>query len=77
MDFIRSLAFHPTAPLLATGSNDQTVRLWRFVTTPNYSSADCVATLNRRKGDVSSVTFHPTAPLLTTGNYFNAILWKL
>ena len=26
---IRSVVFHPTAPLLATGSNDDTVRLWR------------------------------------------------
>ena len=26
---VRSVAFHPTAPLLATGSNDKTVRLWR------------------------------------------------
>jgi WD40 repeat protein len=74
---VRSVAFHPTAPLLATGSNDQTVKLWRLVTTPDNSSADCVATLNRRNGDVSSVAFHPTAPLLTTGNYYNAILWKL
>ena len=26
---VHSVAFHPTAPLLATGSNDSTVRLWR------------------------------------------------
>jgi WD40 repeat protein len=26
---VRSVAFHPTAPLLATGSGDMTVRLWR------------------------------------------------
>ena len=28
-DYVYSVAFHPTAPLLATGSFDKTVRLWR------------------------------------------------
>ena len=28
-DLVNSVAFHPTAPLLATGSRDNTVRLWR------------------------------------------------
>ena len=28
-NYIRSVAFHPTAPLLATGSEDKTVRLWQ------------------------------------------------
>ena len=28
-DFVSSVAFHPTAPLLAAGSGDNTVRLWR------------------------------------------------
>ena len=28
-DYVWSVAFHPTAPLLATGSSDDTVRLWR------------------------------------------------
>ena len=41
-DFVR-LAFHPTAPLLATGSIDNTVRLWLL--SCDNSSATCVATL--------------------------------
>ena len=28
-NWVLSVAFHPTAPLLATGSDDNTVRLWR------------------------------------------------
>ena len=27
--YVHSVAFHPTAPLLATGSADETVKLWR------------------------------------------------
>ena len=35
-----SAAFHPTAPIFATGSQDTTVRLWRI--SPDNSSATCV-----------------------------------
>jgi len=29
-DVVNCVAFHPTAPLLATGSDDKTVKLWRL-----------------------------------------------
>jgi WD40 repeat protein len=75
-----SVVFHPTAPLLATGSNDETVRLWQL--SPNYSSATCVATLDRsnggHSGPVWSVAFHHMAPLLATGSYDKTVrLWQL
>jgi WD40 repeat protein len=77
-----SVAFHPTAPLLASGSEDNTVKLWRLVTTPDNSSATCVVTLDHtNKGHsyyVSSVAFHPKVPLLATGSYDNSVkLWRL
>ncbi len=79
---VRSVAFHPWAPLLATGSSDNTVKLWRL--SSDNSSADCVATLERRNGgeghssDVFSVAFHPTAQLLATGSMDRtAKLWRL
>ena len=46
--YVTSVAFHPTAPLLATGSNDNTVRLWLL--SSDNSPATCVATLEGPRG---------------------------
>jgi WD40 repeat protein len=72
IDWVTSVAFDHTFPLLATGSNDGTVKLWHW--SSNYSSVTCVATLekNNRVSDfnnpILSVAFHPTAPLLAAGS---------
>ena len=63
---ISIVAFHPTEPLLATGSWDNAVRLWRL--SSDNSSATCVATLKGHIDSVTSVAFHPTAPLLATSS---------
>ncbi len=69
------VAFHPTAPLLATGSEDKTAKLCRF--SPDGSAATCVATLAGHSSSVYSVAFHPTAPLLATGSYDKTVkLWR-
>ena len=77
---VTSVAFHPTAPLLATGSADHTVRLWRL--SDNMSDNKCVAILNKRKmghvNHVTSVAFHPTAPILVTGSWDKTVkMWLL
>ena len=73
---VTSVAFHPTAPLLATGSEDNTVGLWLL--SSDNSSATCVATLAGHRGDVLSVAFHPTAPLLATGSRDKTVrMWLL
>ena len=79
-----SVAFHSTLPLLATGSYDNTVKLWHMVYTPNgsISVATCVATLDSSNGghnrSVNSVAFHPTLPFLATGSDDKtAKLWRL
>jgi WD40 repeat protein len=72
---VLSVAFHPTAPLLATGSGDRTVRLWLL--SRDNSSATCVATLAGHSSGVRSVAFHPTAPLLATGSGDTTVrLWR-
>ena len=74
--FIGFVAFHPTAPLLATGSADGTAKLWRL--SSDKSSATCVATLKGHSNFVGVVAFHPTALLLATGSDDNtAKLWRL
>jgi WD40 repeat protein len=70
-----TVAFHPTAPLLATGSSDKTAMLWRL--SSDNSSATCVATLEGHSASVHFVAFHPTAHVLATGSYDNtAKLWR-
>ena len=73
---VNSVAFHPTALLLASSSGDSTVRLWLL--SSDYSSATSVATLEGHIGSVNSVAFHPTAPLLATGGTDKTVrLWRL
>jgi WD40 repeat protein len=72
---IRSVAFHPTESLLATGSSDKTAKLWRI--SPDGTAATCVATLTGHSNSVLAVAFHPTAPLFATGSSDDtAKLWN-
>ena len=72
---VDSVAFHPTALLLATGSGDNTAKLWRF--SPDGSTVRCVATLEGHEDAVISVAFHPRANLLATGSFdTTAKLWR-
>ena len=73
---VNSVAFHPTAPYIATGSWDKTVKLWLL--DGGCRSAICVSTLLGHNDAVSSVAFHPTAPYLASGSYdMTAKLWLL
>ena len=66
-----SVAFHPTARLLATGQD--TVNLWRL--SADYSSATCVATLKAGRGEVTSLGFDPTGTVLATAGHNGTKLW--
>jgi hypothetical protein len=70
---IFSVAFHPTARLLATG-NGKVVNFWLL--SSDNSSATCVATLGHGNC-IFSVAFHPTARLLATGNGKVVNFWLL
>ena len=75
---IKSLAFHPTEPLLATGDTHHQLKLWIF---NNYDARDirisCVKTITNHTNAVVSVSFHPTELFLATGSWDQtAKVWK-
>jgi len=87
--YVSSVVFHPTLPLLATGSWDNTVKLWRFPESRNLDALffpkvdfsvtppTCVATLEGHRNGVTSVAFHQRMPLLATGSADSTVkLWS-
>jgi WD40 repeat protein len=66
IDSVMSIAFHPTAPLLATSSADKTTKIWRF--SPDGSLATCAVTLEGHSCSIWSVAFHPLKPFMATGS---------
>ena len=75
ISFVNSVAFHPSAPYLATGSGDKTAKLWLL--NADCSAATCVSTLQGHSSFVFSVAFHPSAPYLATGSSdTTAKLWR-
>jgi WD40 repeat protein len=70
--WIRSLAFQPHGDLLASGSDDRTVRLW------NRQTGQCVRTLSGHGGRVRGVAFHPDGKLLASSSEDGSIrLWDI
>lgn len=71
---IKSLAFAPTAPLLATCSRDKSVWIWEELEDDNFET---VAVLQEHEGDVKCVAWHPSEELLASASYDDNIrLWR-
>ncbi|KAK0723422.1 hypothetical protein B0T26DRAFT_801956 [Lasiosphaeria miniovina] len=68
---VSSVAFSPDSALVASGSWDQTVRLWRSDT------GECVQELKGHSDSVSSVAFSPDSALVASGSRDRTVrLWR-
>jgi WD40 repeat protein/subtilase family serine protease len=69
---VNSVAFSPDGSLIASGSWDLTIKLWRV------SDGALVRTLTGHMGDVNSVAFSPDGSLLASGSWDRTIrLWRV
>ncbi|MBC8481939.1 MAG: WD40 repeat domain-containing protein [Planctomycetes bacterium] len=69
---VTSISFSPDGSLLASGSDDNTIRLW------NVESRESIATLEGHTDDVNSVSFSPDGSLLASGSNDGTIkLWDV
>jgi WD40 repeat protein len=66
-DFVHALAFSPDGELLASGSDDMTIKLW------NLASGRELATL-KAPNSVRSLTFSPDSQLLASGTLASGML---
>ncbi len=67
-----SVAFSPIGQLMASGGDDQTIRLW------NVATGRCLKILRERSGQVRQVLFSPKGNLLATSSSDNTVkLWDV
>jgi WD40 repeat protein len=64
---VLSIALHPTKPFIATGSNDNTIMLWKLDNkNGKIGRSVCMAILEDHDAAVTGLAFHPTAPILVS-----------
>ena len=69
-DYVNSVAFDPSGGTLASGSGDQTVKLW------DVGSGELLRTLEGHSDIVRSVAFDPSGGTLASGSWDQTVkLW--
>ncbi|KAG8631686.1 hypothetical protein KVT40_000826 [Elsinoe batatas] len=71
---IKSVAYSPVGPYLATCSRDKSVWIWEELEDDNFET---VAVLQEHEGDVKCVAWHPEEILVASGSYDDSVrLWR-
>jgi len=69
---VNSLAFDPASQMLASGSHDQTVKLWEV------TSGELLRTLKGHGNGVFGIAFNPTSRMLASGSHDQTVrLWDV
>lgn len=71
-DSINSIAITPNGKIIASGSEDNTIRLW------DLNTGECLATLDGHEAGVRTIAISPDGQLLVSGSADKTIkLWQL
>ena len=64
---VNSVSFSPDGTKVASGSDDETVKLW------DVTSGECLQTLEGHSSDVNSVSFSPDGTKVASGSFDKTI----
>ena len=71
-DDVTSVSFSPDGQWIASGSRDNTVKVW------SVESGECVTTLEGHSSDVRSVSFSPDGQWIASGSVDNTVkVWSV